>query len=290
MLDGRRPLLANKRSELCLLDFKAAVKLNASLEQDFVFLGLSSDVDAAPIFSLPVKNVENGDSSKFVDTRVAIFSLESPDSVKLVTKAWSLLRWLKKTRFCPACGSVLKRAVFSGVQLTCPACETRGGHSYYPQLSPVGIALVASADNSAALLIRQPAYPAGMFSCVAGFVDAGESLQECVRREVAEETGVMVDKVEPRNSQHWPFPSGSLMLGCMAWTAESAELQEPQVDGREIEVAKWFSPKELSQALERIDRDPKLRIRNDNSSALFVPPRQAIAHSLIKAWLSDLGH
>ena len=127
-----------------------------------------------------------------------------------------------------------------------------------------------------------------MFSCVAGFVDPGESLAECVAREAAEEAGVEVDLESLRllGSHHWPVPSGSLMLGCVVKT----DTVNPSPCSHEIEAVRWFNPEELKQALDTVDRNPKLRWDPDKDpDILFVPPRGAIANTLIRAWLEERG-
>lgn len=144
-----------------------------------------------------------------------------------------------------------------------------------------------ASDNSKVLLIRQPRYPKGMFSCIAGFVDNGETIEECVKREVAEEAGIEVDQVETRSSQHWPFPQGSLMIGCFA---KAHPASQPDIDRKELEDAKWFEPKELLAALQVVNSNPALRVSEQESNPIFVPPKEALAHQLIRQWLKENGH
>lgn len=156
---------------------------------NFAFLGVS-EADGKALFAVNVESDQTEvDTQRYVDLRVALFS-SSGSSQNHLTRAWSLLQWHRKTSFCSNCGSKLGRS-FSGSSRSCSDC----GSVYYPHLSPVGIVLVAASDHSKVLLIRQPRYPPGMFSCIAGFVDVGESLEECVKREAAEEVGVNVEKV-----------------------------------------------------------------------------------------------
>ena len=159
---------------------------------DFAFLGL--DDDGVGLFAVNVTDrdpasLEEDGRTKFVDLRKALFTAADGHQ-PLLTRAWSLLQWHRKTKFCAACGGKLERS-YSGSHRACGDC----GAVYYPHLSPVGIVLVAARDNSKVLLIRQPRYPPGMYSCVAGFVDVGESLEQCVQREVAEEVGIEVTDV-----------------------------------------------------------------------------------------------
>merc|ERR1719192_371435 len=106
-----------------------------------------------------------------------------------LSHGYSLLRWLHYTKFCSKCGSPAKKNI-PGSRVTCS--NEKCGVIFYPPTSPVGIVLVASSNHSHVLLVRQPKYPVGMYSCVAGFVDIGESLYDCVKREVAEEAGVEI--------------------------------------------------------------------------------------------------
>ena len=134
------------------------------------------------------------------------------------------------------------------------------------------------------MLIRQPVYPPGMYSCVAGFVDPGESLAECVTRECAEEAGVEVDpqSLHLVDSNHWPNPAGSLMMGCIV----TSETENPSPCSHEIEEVRWFSPQELCQAVQVSQENPGLRFaKNHDPGILFVPPKGAIANVIIRDWL-----
>lgn len=166
----------------------------------------------------------------------------------LAGRAAQVLEWDRAHRFCGVCGTpTLAQA--NERSRKCPAC----GHVAYPRLSPAMMALVWRGDEL--LLARSPHYVPGMFSALAGFVEAGESLEECVHREVAEEVGVRVHNLRYYGSQSWPFPH-SLMV---AFTAEwvSGEIV-PQED--EIEAAGWYA----------VDALPG------------IPPRFSIAGHLIR--------
>ena len=143
----------------------------------------------------------------------------------------------------------------------CPRCEAQ----YFPRTDPVVIMVVWQGDRC--LLGRRKGRAGGMFSAFAGFIDQGETIEDAVRREVAEEAGLVVDEVAYRASQPWPFPS-SLMIGCFA----RATSREFQVDDEEIGEARWFSREELLQALD------------SPSPELAVPGPVAIAHHLIRDW------
>jgi NAD+ diphosphatase len=118
------------------------------------------------------------------------------------------------------------------------------------------------------LLGRQPTFPKGMWSALAGFLEPGETIEEAVRREVGEEAGLTVGAVRYQASQPWPFPA-SLMIGCLA----DAESEQVTVARDELDDARWFARDELARAL--AGQHPEM----------FVPPPMAIAHHLMRAWL-----
>jgi NAD+ diphosphatase len=142
------------------------------------------------------------------------------------------------------------------------------GTHHFPRTDPVSIMLVARGDEC--LLGRQRRFPAGSYSCLAGFVSPGETLEDSVRREVLEEAGIAVGRVSYALSQPWPFPS-SLMIGCVA----EALTREITLDEEELEDARWFGRDEVASMLDR--RHP---------TGLITPPPMAIAHHLLRLWLA----
>jgi len=125
--------------------------------------------------------VEQAWGSRFTDLRMAMF-MTGMEVAHTLSKGWSLLTWRSKTTFCSSCGAPLSRGL-AGAGATCPSCRA----VFYPSTSPVGIVAVSDPVTDSLLLIRQPRYPPGMYSCIAGFLDPGETLEQCARREVAEE-------------------------------------------------------------------------------------------------------
>lgn len=182
----------------------------------------------------------------------------------LVFHALGLAEWLFVTRFCPRCGGdLLPRA--SGHELVCTRC----GKSQFPRTDPAVIMVVASgepgADDERCLLGRQAIWPEGRYSTLAGFCEPGETLEDAVRREVAEEVGVSVGEVEYFGNQPWPLPS-SLMLGFIA-RAVSTDIRVDQV---EIEDARWFTREEMrAQA---------------GAGTLVLPGGVSISRSLVEHW------
>jgi NAD+ diphosphatase len=171
--------------------------------------------------------------------------------------ARALLVWRSRHLHCGVCGAPTKPRL-AGHVLKCTSSEC--GAEFFPRLDPAVIVLVSDGDY--ALLGRQPSWPKGRYSALAGFVEPGESLEDAVIREVREESGVGVGAVSYFASQPWPFPS-SLMLG---FHAEANRNDALQLDG-ELEDARWFSTSELAA-----------------SAALLLPPPYSIARRLIDTW------
>jgi NAD+ diphosphatase len=151
--------------------------------------------------------------------------------------AQQILSWERQSARCSVCSSSTE-TIPGGWGKRCQGC----GHEHFPHIHPCIIVLVRRGDHF--LLVRKPEWPQGRFSLVAGFVDFGESLEECVRREVREETGVEVENIRYVGSQNWPFPS-QLMTGFVADYAGG----ELRVDGEELEDGRWFHAGELPQSL-----------------------------------------
>jgi NAD+ diphosphatase len=179
----------------------------------------------------------------------------------LLAYAAAMVNWHRSHRFCARCGHATEPAEAGHVR-RCPSC----GAVHHPRTDPVVIMLVHDGGERA-LLGRQARWPAGRYSALAGFVEPGESLEDAVAREVAEEAGVAVADVVYRSSQPWPFPA-SLMLGFHARWAGG----EPTVADAELEDVRWFAREELA-ATARGETD------------LHLPPPVAIARRLIDEWL-----
>lgn len=178
-------------------------------------------------------------------------------------EALSLGRWLIEAPFCPACGARTE-VRSAGWSRHCPSC----GREHFPRTDPAVIVAITSAQHPDRLLLGSNAMWAGTrFSCFAGFVEAGESLEAAVAREVREEAGVEVVGVQYRGSQAWPYPR-SLMLGFLATAADDSAAE---ADGEEILAVRWFDRSEIGAGLA-------------GESDLLLPGRASIAHSLISDW------
>jgi len=223
--------------------------------------------DGVAHFAIDVSSVERPDESfgiadvaSFEDLRASVALLPAGDAA-IAAQARSLVDWHARHGHCAVCGGHT-RSVQGGANRVCFDCQAE----HFPRTDPVAIAIVVHGDRC--MLGRGPGWPETMFSALAGFVEAGENLEEAVRREVFEESGVRVGAVRYVCSQPWPFPS-SLMIGCIGL----AESEEIAIDHAELDDARWFTRDALRAALE--GRRPDLS----------VPPPFAVAHHLIRAWV-----
>ena len=189
----------------------------------------------------------------------------------LLAYAQAILSWQRRHRFCGVCGT-RTGSIEGGHARRCPSC----GAVNHPRTDPVIIVVVVDPVGDRIVLGRQAVWPLGRYSALAGFVEPAEALERAVAREVMEESGVTVGDVRYHSSQPWPFP-GSLMLGFHAtWTGG-----EPRpVDG-ELEDARWFGRAEVAQAAHE---DAAWDVQDE--SRLLLPPKVAIARTLIDAWLA----
>jgi NAD+ diphosphatase len=167
-----------------------------------------------------------------VPLRTAMMKMPAPLSA-VAGRASQILEWDRSHRFCGVCGTPTDLHASDRAR-SCPACRT----TVYPRVTPAMMALVWR--DRELLLARSPHYTAGMFSALAGFVEAGESLEDCVHREVAEEVSVQVTDLRYFGSQSWPFPSSLMVAYTARWV--SGEIV-PQAG--EIEAAAWFGIDEL---------------------------------------------
>jgi NAD+ diphosphatase len=230
--------------------------------------------DGAALFAVDVDAVQPPPGTRVAGLREISAALPGADAA-LLAYASALLEWQRRTRFCGTCGAPneLREA---GHLLSC----TREGTAHHPRTDPVIIVLVTDGADRA-LLGRQAIWPAKRWSCLAGFVEPGESLEEAVAREVDEESGVAVADVTYLSSQPWPFPA-NLMLGFHARYVSG----EPTTRDAELEAVRWFSREELTAAhgapdlpWTPADREPPEGID------FWLPPREAIARQLIGAWV-----
>ena len=227
-----------------------------------VLLGERDDVVHVAVVVAP--EVAPGDADEWVPLRsvLTLLAEEAPDQAPLLMHAIGLAEWHHATRFCPRCGGTLESRA-AGHELRCAQC----GRAQFPRTDPAVIMAIThgDGDDETILLGRNAAWPPGRWSTLAGFCEPGETLEDAVRREVEEEVGVRVGEVRYFGSQPWPLPA-SLMLGFTG----KAETTEIDVDGSEIEEARWWSRAELEAAL--------------RSGEMAVPRGVSISSSLIESW------
>lgn len=250
---------AGEARQLVWRDGLPGVDANGAMEWQPVsspdlFLGIDGGV---PLFSAA--------EEPHADARAAFgtIGMLSQAQAPLFAAALSLAWWHSRHRFCANCGhsSEIERG---GWSRRCPDCSAQ----HFPRVDPVVIML---AEHDGRLLLgRQPQYPPGRYSALAGFLEPGESIEAAVARELMEEAGVTVADVTYIASQPWPFPS-SLMIGCHA-RALAGELR---IDRTELDDARWFSRAQVEAAL-----------KQQPDAAFLPPPRFAIARTLLEAWLA----
>ena len=220
-----------------------------------IFLGLRGDL---PLFAPLVR----GEAGRPAWSISALLDRMHAEDAAIWGGARTLLEWHGRHLFCGRCGS-LTRAFRGGWGRSCPNC----GLEHFPRVDPVVIMLAEYGGR--VLLGRQPRYPPGRYSALAGFLEPGESIEEAVARELFEEAGIVVGEVRYVASQPWPFP-GQLMIACIA----SALSDRVTLDMNELEDAFWVDRAGVAAALCAAPDAPFL-----------APPDYAIANTLLRHWV-----
>jgi NAD+ diphosphatase len=253
------------------IDWRGASDVQDYIEAGatLVFLGVA---DFAAHFAVDVsamenpRNPPNSDWGKFIDVR-SISSQLRPGEAGALAQARSMMAWHDNHGFCAVCGhtSQLQQAGYSR------KCENDACSSlHFPRTDPVAIMMVVKGDKC--LLGTGHNFPNEQFSALAGFIEPGETIEQGVRREVFEETGIKTADVRYHSSQPWPYPS-SLMIGCFA----EATSEEITLDEKELADARWFTRSEVVLMLARAGTAETPR----------MAPPMAIAHQLAKAWIEE---
>ncbi len=248
-----------------LLSVDEAVKLGAN--PGTIFLGLR---DGNAVFGMgisqgSVEKLAGRDDVAVTELRgMAMQGAIPAEELSAIAMAKSMVTWHQRHGFCANCGArtAMKEG---GWKRDCPNCKAE----HFPRTDPVVIMLVTSGDKC--LMGRQQRFPPGMYSCLAGFVEAAETIEDAVRREVFEEAGIRCTDVRYYMTQPWPYPS-SLMIGCAA----RALNEDVVVDRAELEDARWFSRDEA-----------RLMITRKHPDRLAGPHPFAIAHHLVGRWVHD---
>jgi NAD+ diphosphatase len=205
------------------------------------------------------------DSIKAIDYRsVYMQGLLDEAALGALAQGAALLAWNASHRFCSRCGAPSQMRA-GGYRRHCPACQA----DHFPRTAPVAIMLTVTREKC--LLGRSRHFAPGMYSALAGFIEPGETIENAVRRETLEESGIRLGRVLYHASQPWPFPY-SLMIGCFGEPLN----EDIQPDLTELEDCRWFGRDEVRQMLART-----------HPQGLVTPPKGAIAHALISTWAEE---
>jgi NAD+ diphosphatase len=225
------------------------------VEDPALFLGLDQ---GAPRFTSMVPHSPADAHAAF-----PLLALLNPNDAATFAAALSLTNWHRRHQYCASCGQPTG-IIRGGWSRRCDSCAAE----HFPRVDPVVIML---AEHDGRLLLgRQPHYPPNRYSALAGFVEAGETIEAAVARELQEEAGIAVSNVTYVASQPWPFPS-SLMIGCSA----RALGDDLTIDTTELDDARWFTREEVNAAL-----------AGAPDAAFLPPPPYAIARTLLEHWLA----
>ena len=233
--------------------------------RELIFIGLQQK---APRFAIAVEPasaeaLKAREQLLVTDLRsIAVNALVHKDHLPPLAEGKALLNWHMRHRFCPNCGAATQ-LIAGGWRRDCPTCKTE----HFPRTDPVVIMLPVA--DSSCVLGRSYRFARGMWSCLAGFMEPGETIEEAVRRETHEEAGIVCGRVNYFASQPWPFPS-SLMIGCHA----EALNREIVIDRSELDDARWFEREEVATMLLR-----------SHPESFTTPPEVAIAYHIIRAWV-----
>ncbi|MCW8327369.1 NAD(+) diphosphatase [Photobacterium sp. SDRW27] len=241
-------------------------------DSEMVFLGVQS---SQPMFAIDITGMELDshllNQGKWNELRQIASHLDN-DTASFLMLSRGLCHWHKNNRFCGRCGQHT-RSIEGGHSLVCS--NEKCGHQTFPRTDAAVIMTVTKQFEDGLeriLLGRQKSWVKGVYSCLAGYVDQGETLEQTVRREVFEESGIIVGDVKYIASQPWLFPS-SLMVGFIA----NAETDQISIDEDEIESAKWFSRDELARFAEY----------NDDVDGYKLPRKDSISSFLMEQWLNQ---
>lgn len=231
LFDQNRMMVKKGKKYLDIIRYKDIANMNIKID-NVQYMG---KLNGENCFSAGIKKTDSSiDDSQFMDLKSLMLVLD--ESLFLVaSKSYLLLNWEKTHKYCGVCGFPMKRKEsLSERALICPKC----GYTTWPRTSPAIIVAVTKGDKL--LLAHNKNFSHGMYSVIAGFVELGETFEQCVKREAFEEVGIQIDNIKYFGSQPWPFPN-SMMVG---FTAEYSGGQIVE-DGKEIVHADWFSKDEI---------------------------------------------
>jgi NAD+ diphosphatase len=247
--------------------FEAAEMRSLGEPAEVVFIGLLDGAArfAASLAPSAIALLQARSDIDLVDLRsIAVRGLLAGDHLSALAEGKALFNWHARHRFCPNCGAATQ-LVEGGWRRDCPSCRAL----HFPRTDPVVIMLAIAGERC--VLGRSHRFQSGMWSCLAGFVEPGETIEEAVRRETREEAGIICGRVAYFASQPWPFPM-SLMIGCHA----QARSREIVIDRAELDDARWFDRDEVA-----------LMLLRQHPGGFTAPPPIAIAHHILRAWVEN---
>ncbi len=263
-LHGLKPKI--RHSSAAALDWQGVAPWQPLIDggSTLILLGMGDD---RAYFALDAGSTEgpSHDGSVLMDARAAAPMIDGGEAA-ILAEARSLIDWHDRHRFCARCGT--PSVVASGGWVRhCPSCKAH----HFPRVDPVVIMLAVKGERC--LLGRGHRRPGARFSCLAGFMEPGETPEEAVRREVLEESGIQVGRVRYLASQPWPFPS-SLMMGFLG----EALTEEITIDPEELAEVRWFGRDEVREMVERSRSDDPI------PGLPTLPPPLAIGHQIARRW------
>ncbi len=264
LLAGDLPILTSGEPGSGLLPISTLGRLQAHKEQ--VFLGTLQDrpVIATLADAETAEQFRDDPAYMVSDLRsIAVRGLVPAEELGILAMAKSILDWHNRHRFCANCGAPTQSAQ-AGFRRDCASC----GAQHFPRTDPVVIMLITRGDKC--LMGRQARFAEKMYSCLAGFLEPGETIEDAVRRETFEEAGIRVGAVRYLASQPWPFPA-NIMIGCVG----EALTEEIDFDREELEDARWFTKDDVRRMLEGRHED------------FAAPVPIAIANLLLQEWVKD---
>ncbi|KAJ7544205.1 hypothetical protein O6H91_09G069600 [Diphasiastrum complanatum] len=249
----------------------------------------------------------------FTDLRTLMLGTDWTDEVamgelSIAGHARAMVQWHSQARYCGHCGA-RTLSIMAGQRRQCSNSFCK--HKWYPRIDPVVIMLVINKDNDSALFSRQSHFPRRMWSCLAGFIEPGESLEEAVRRETREETSIEIGQILYHSSQPWPVGPTSMSCQLMVGFFAFAKTLDIHVDGKELEEAQWQTREQVCHTLRQMDYKHEQELaavkvykstvggdkeRGTSSTSplqategvtMFLPGPYAIAHHLISTWANN---
>ena len=239
--------------------FAAKEIADLNLSGDRYFLGLT--IDDAPYFVFHTQPERDESSSDFSSDSLRAIGAKLGDlDIGVAAHSLALSQWHYRNPRCAKCGAQTK-IILGGAARECGEC----GSQHHPRTDPAVIVLIKDKDDRI-LLGHQKVWPTNRFSTFAGFVEPGESFEQCVRREVKEEAGVVVTAMTYLGSQPWPFPA-SIMI---AYEALIGDPTAAQADGEEIEEIRWYTRESMKAAVQ--------------NQSIILPPTISVARAMINRW------